>query len=116
MKKVVLPCLWNPLELLLFYLRQLQSAVVLKSSRPLFQSSHYYPFMTCEVLTSIMLEVFFSKYPERQMELEALQINSQSEELTGKKWYTIEESTDTIQAVLQVYLKERASLSQSFDY
>ena len=52
----------------------------------------------------------------RQTELEALQVNSQSEELIGEEWNTTKEHADTIQAALQVYLKEKASLSQSFDY
>ena len=69
-----------------------------------------------EVLTSMMLEAFLSKYPERQTELEALQVNFQSKELTGEEWNTTKERIDTIQATLQIYLKERASKSQSFDY
>ena len=55
-------------------------------------------------------------YPERQMELEALQVNSQSKELIGEEWNTIKETADTIQAALQIYPKERAMLSHSFDY
>ena len=51
-----------------------------------------------------------------QTELEALQVNSQSEELIGEEWNTTKKHADTIQAALQVHLKEKASLSQSFDY
>ncbi|KAK5905166.1 hypothetical protein CesoFtcFv8_006658 [Champsocephalus esox] len=50
------------------------------------------------------------------MELEALQVNCQSKDLTAEEWNTTKERADTIQAAFQVYLKERASLSQSFDY
>ena len=64
----------------------------------------------------MMFEEFLSKYPERRTELEALQVNCQSKELMGKEWNTTKEHADTIQAAFQVYLKERASLSQSFDY
>ena len=63
-----------------------------------------------------MFEAFLSKYHKRQTELEALQVNPQSEELTGAEWNTTKEHADTIQAGLKVYLKEKASLSQSFDY
>ena len=63
-----------------------------------------------------MLEAFLFKYPERQTELEALQVNCQSKELTGEEWNTIKERTDTLQAAFEAYLKERASLSQSFDH
>ena len=52
----------------------------------------------------------------RRTELEALQVKSQSEELIGEEWNTTKEHADTIQAALQVYLKEKASLSRSFDY
>ena len=72
--------------------------------------------MMHEVLTSMMFEEFLSKYPERRTELEALQVNCQSKELMGKEWNTTKEHADTIQAAFQVYLQERASLSQSFDY
>ena len=67
--------------------------------------------MIHEVHTSITLEALLSKYHERRTELEALQVNSQSEELTGEEWNTTKEHADTIQAALQVYLKEKASLS-----
>ncbi|KAK5886568.1 hypothetical protein CesoFtcFv8_017590 [Champsocephalus esox] len=63
-----------------------------------------------------MLEAFLSKYPERRTELEALQVNCQSKDLTAEEWNTTKERADTIQAAFQVYLKEKASLSQSFDY
>ena len=117
MEKIVFSCLWNSL---VFWLRQ--SAMVLKSSRPWSPcSSHYSRAYTAhpvihEVHTSIKLETFLSKYHERWTELEALQVNSQSEELTGEEWNTTKEHADTTQAALQAYLKEKASLSQSFDY
>ena len=72
--------------------------------------------MIHEVLTSMMLKAFLLRNPESQTELEALQVNCQSKELTGEEWNTIKERTDTLQAAFGTYLKERASLSQSFDY
>ena len=42
----------------------------------------------------------------RGTELEALQVNFQSKELIGEEWNTTKEHADTIQAALQVYLKE----------
>ena len=72
--------------------------------------------MTYDVLMSIMLEALFSKYPEKQTELEALQVNSQSEEFRSEELSTTTKCTDTIQAALQVYHKEKTALSQSFDY
>ena len=50
------------------------------------------------------------------MELEALQVNFQSKELTSEEWKSMKEHCGTIQAAFQVYVKERASLSQSFSY
>ena len=72
--------------------------------------------MMHEVLTSIISKAVLSKYHDRRTELEALQVNSQSDELTGEKWNTTKEHADTIQATLQVYFKEKALLSQFFDY
>ncbi|KAF3833313.1 hypothetical protein F7725_026978 [Dissostichus mawsoni] len=69
-----------------------------------------------EVLTSMMFEAFLSKFPERLTELDALQVNCQSKELTSEEWNTTKERADSIKAAFQDYLKERASLSQSFDY
>ncbi|KAF3844532.1 hypothetical protein F7725_007695 [Dissostichus mawsoni] len=63
-----------------------------------------------------MFEAFLSKFPERLTELDALQVNCQSKELTSEEWNTTKERADSIQAAFQDYLKERASLSQSFDY
>ena len=73
---------------------------------PLFQGLHSHLLCWKQSSPNIM----------RRTELEALQVNSQSEELTGEEWNTTKEHADTIQAALQVYLKEKASLSQSFDY
>ena len=50
------------------------------------------------------------------MELEALQVDFQSEEFTSEEWKSIMEQCGTIQAAFQVYVKERALLSQSFSY
>ena len=50
------------------------------------------------------------------MELEALQVDFQSKELTSEEWKSIKEHCGTIQAAFQVYVKERALLSQSFSY
>ena len=92
MKKIVFACLWNSL---VFWLRQ--SATVLKSLRPWSPYSSRYSraytahLMIHEVLTSIMLEAFLSKYCERWTELEALQVNSQPKELTGEEWNTTKE-------------------------
>ncbi|XDV44765.1 hypothetical protein PO909_013005 [Leuciscus waleckii] len=72
--------------------------------------------MIHEVLTSMMLEAFLTKYPERKTELEALQVNWQSKEPTHEEWNNKKELSDTINAAFQVYLKERALQSQSFNY
>ena len=52
------------------------------------------------------------------MELEVLQlqVNFQSKQLTREEWNATKECAGNIQAAFQVYLKERVSLSQSFDY
>ena len=77
---------------------------------------HAVPTIPGLTLTSIMLEAILSKYHETNRIIEALQVNSKSEELIGEEWNTTKEHADTIQAALQVYLIEKASLSQSFDY
>ena len=69
--------------------------------------------MIHEVLTSMMLEGFLSEFPEKRMELEALQFDFQSKELSSEEWKSMKEQCNTIQAA---YGKERASLSQSFSY
>ncbi len=81
-----------------------------------YSRAHTAHSMIHEVLISMMLEAFISKYPERRTELEALQVKCRSTELTGEKWNTTKERVDTIETAFQDYLKERASLSQSFDY
>ena len=67
-----------------------------------------------EVLMSMMLEGFLSKFPEKRIELEALQFDFQSKELSSEEWKSKKEQCSTIQAVFQAYVKERASQSQSF--
>ena len=57
-----------------------------------------------EMLTSMMLKAFFSKYPERQMELEVLQVNCQSKELICEEWNTTKVCADAIPAAFEVYL------------
>ena len=73
---------------------------------PLFQGLHSHLLCWKQSSPNIM----------RQTELETLQVNSQSEELTGEESNTTKEHANSIQAALQVYLKEKASLSQYFDY
>ena len=64
--------------------------------------------MIYEVLTSMMLKAFFSKYPVRQIELELLQANCESKELICEEWNTTKVRADTISAAFEVYLKDRA--------
>ena len=68
---------------------------------PLFQDLHSHLLCWKQSSPNIM----------RQTELEALQVNSQSEEPIGEEWNNIKEHADTMQTALQVYLKEKASLS-----
>ena len=72
--------------------------------------------MIYEVLMPNMLEGFHSKFPEKRMELEALQFDFQSKEISSEEWKSKKEQCSTIQAIFQAYVKERASLSQSFSY
>ncbi len=66
--------------------------------------------MIHKALTAMMLEAFFSKFPEKREELEALHIDFQSKELTIEEWNTTkEDGGDTVQAAFEVYLNERAS-------
>ena len=57
---------------------------------PLFQGLHSHLLCWKQSSLNIM----------RRTELEALQVNSQSEELLGEEWNTTKEHTDTIQAAL----------------
>ena len=50
------------------------------------------------------------------MELEALQFDFQSKELSSEEWKSMKEQCSTIHAAFQAYVKERASLLQSFSY
>jgi len=52
-----------------------------------------------------MLEGFLSEFPEKRMELEALQFNFQSEENT-EEWQSMKKQCAMIQAVFQTYGKE----------
>ena len=72
--------------------------------------------MIHEVLTSMILEGFLSEFPEKKMELEALQFDFQSKELSIEKWKSLKEQCGTIQTAFQTYVKGRASLSHSFSY
>ena len=122
MEKIVLACLGSYLEPsgifgVLVEIECYGTDVI----KTVISGSHYSRAHTAhsiihEVLTSMMLEAFFSKYPERRTELEALQVNCQSKELTDEEWNTTKEHINTIQAALQIYFTERASKSQSFDY
>jgi hypothetical protein len=72
--------------------------------------------MIHEVLVSMMLEAFLSRYPEKQLQLEELQVKCQSKDLTAAEWNSTKQQVDTFQAAFQLYLNERAALSQSFAY
>ena len=60
--------------------------------------------MIHEVLTSMMLEGFLSEFPEKRMELEALQFNLQSEE-NSEEWQSMKKQCAMIKAVFQAYVK-----------
>ena len=122
MEKIVLACLGAYLEpsgiFAVLVETECYGTDVIKS---VISGSHYSRARTAhsmihEVLTSMMLEAFLSNFPERRTELEALQVNCQSKELVGEEWSTVKEHANTIEAAFQVYLEERASLSQSFNY
>ena len=122
MEKIVLACLGAYLEpsgiFAVLVETECYGTDVIKS---VISGSHYSRARTAhsmihEVLTSMMLEAFLSNFPERRTELEALQVNCQSKELVGEEWSTAKEHANTIEAAFQVYLEERASLSQSFKY
>ena len=68
-----------------------------------------------EVFTSMMLKEFLSKYPDRQVELKAMQVNCESKELLCENWITAKEGVYNILAAFEEYLKERAFQSQSFN-
>ena len=122
MEKIVLACLGAYLEPSGIF------AVLVETEcygtdiiRTVISGSHYSRARTAhsmihEVLMSMMLEGFLSKFPDKRMELEALQVDFQSKELTSEEWKSIKEHCGTIQAAFQVYVKERALLSQSFSY
>ena len=65
--------------------------MVLMSSNPSSQGSHYSRAraahsMIYEVLMSMMLEGFLFKFHEKRMQLETLQFDFQSKELSSEEW------------------------------
>ena len=112
MEKIVLACLGTYLEpsgiFAVLVETECYGTDVIKT---VISGSHYSRARTAhsmihEVLTSMMLKAFLLRNPESQTELEALQVNCQSKELTGEEWNTIKERTDTLQAAFEAYLKE----------
>lgn len=122
MEKIVLACLGAYLEpsgiFMVLVETECYGSDVIKT---VISGSHYSRARTAhsmihEVLISMMLQEFFSKFPEKQEELEALQIDFQSKELTIENWNTKKEECSDVQAAFEAYLSERASQSQSFNY
>ena len=66
-----------------------------------------------EVLTSLMLKAFLSKYPEKHMEVEALQVNCQ---LIGEEWNTAKKRADKFQEAFEVYLKDNVPVIYILDH
>ena len=122
MEKIVLACLGAYLEPSGIFTVLVETECfgtdVIKS---VISGSHYSRARTAhsmihEVLTSMMLEAFFSKFPGKLEELETLQVGFQSKEVTFEEWNSTKEKGSNIQAAFEVYLSERASQSQSFNY
>ena len=122
MEKIVLACLGAYLEpsgiFTVLVETECYGTDVIKT---VISGSHYSRARTAhsmihEVLTSMMLDSFLSKFPEKQKELAALHVDFQSQELTVEEWKTAKEDGSAVQAAFEVYLNERASQSQSFNY
>ena len=64
----------------------------------------------------MMVEEFLSKYPDRQMELEAMQVNCESKELFCENCITAKQGVYNILTTFEQYHKERSLQSQSFIY
>ena len=116
MEKILLACIGAYLEPSRMFAVLVETECygtdVIKSA---ISGSHYSRVCTAhlmiyEVLMSMMLEVFLSKFPEKRMELEVLQFNFQSKELRSEEWKSKKEQCSTIQSVFQAYVKERVSL------
>lgn len=120
MEKIILACLGSYLEPSGIFSALVETECygtdVIKA---VISGSHYVRARTAhslihEALMSMLLEAFLLKYPERRLELQSLQVNSKA--LTGEDWKTTKKVADGIQAAFDVYLSERASSSQSFNY
>ena len=120
MEKIVLACLGSYLEPSGIFSALVETECygtdVIKT---VISGSHYTRARTAhllihEALMSMLLEAFLSKYPERQMELQGLQVNSEA--LTSEDWQTAREVADGLQSAFDGYLDERAKLSKSFEY
>ena len=120
MEKIVLACLGSYLEPSGIFSALVETECygtdVIKT---VISGSHYTRARTAhslihEALMSMLLESFLSKYPERQMELQGLQVNSEA--LTSEDWQTAREVADGLQSAFDGYLDERAKLSKSFEY
>ena len=107
MEKTLLACLGAYLEpsrmFAVLVETECYGADVIKS---VISGSHYSRARTAhsmiyEVLMSIMLEGFLSKFPEKRMELEALQLKFQSKELSSEEWKSKKEQCSTIETVFK---------------
>ena len=56
----------------------------------------------------MMVEEFLSKYPDRQMELEAMQVNCEPKKLFSENQITAKQGIYNILAAFEQYHKERA--------
>ena len=71
-----------------------------------YSRAHTSHLMIYEALMPMMLEGFLSKFPEKRMELEALQFDFQSKEISSEEWKSKKEQCSTIQAVFQAYVRK----------
>ena len=116
-EKILLACLGAYLEPLRMFAvlveRECYCTDVIKS---IISGSHYSKARTAhsmiyEVLMSMMLEGFLSKFPEKGMELEALQLDFQSKELSSEEWKSKKEQCSTLQTVFQAYVCQGKSIA-----
>ena len=95
MEKIVLACLGAYLEpsgiFTVLVETESYGTDVIKT---VISGSHYSRGRTAHsvIHTSMMLEPFFSKFPEKREELEALHVGFQSKELTIEEWNTTKET------------------------
>ena len=79
-------------------------------------SAHTAHAMIHEVLMSMMFQAFIAENPEKEMDVEGLGVDCQSETLNSEVWNTTKQRVEMIEKDFEIYLKETSLKSKSFAF